>query len=77
MSELVCRCPAYRFPHRPGAGLCHEAAGSPLVAPRGRGVRKPKPPGRPGRPPKNPPPVLKRKAYLLLGQPPGGAGQGE
>lgn len=74
MSKLVCRCSAYPFPHRPTHGLCREQAGSPLVSTRGRGVRKPKPPGRPRT---KPPATIQRKAWLLYGQPPGGAGVGE
>ena len=73
MSKLVCRCKAYRFPHRPGHGQCREHVGSPLVSPRGPGRRKPKPPGRPRT---KPPATIKRRGWLLYGQPPGGAGAG-
>lgn len=74
MPKLVCRCPAYPFPHQPAQGRCTQSAGSPLVKPRGRGVRRPKPPGRPRI---KPPATLRRKGWLLYGQPPGGAGRGE
>lgn len=70
--KLVCRCKAYPFPHQPSCGRCTQSAGSPLVRPRGRGVRKPKPPGRPRT---KPPAVLKRRGWLLYGLPKDGAAQ--